>query len=811
MDTNVKKWTETTWVKVTCFVLSLCMFVGLAGMVFGMARQYGLFGNALFLSRDSRQQFSYTDSDAFVHAFREDLLVVAGKTGHYREQMIRQQATEDLDDYADSFADTFRANKAVFIRSYIFESLCQEDIYENYAEYFNTEAVLNVPMITIEQRVLVDAYAPEFVQKVQKILNGTDGNGFLRHSDLIPEECYQAETHVYEMAINADYFSMQKELEYTLAVKDPVSYFVTEYNAFCDEISVGDYYTHGVVPESIRYFIKDPKTGETFTNCDGTETEILAEWKKSEVRACLVAGKLQQVGLDQAEKYGTFNSCFNEALDVYVSLTPDNVLPDDKYNEYFREYTAFIRQDFGWSVIAAVILAGGALAFLCLLLRLCVDRRLWIDKLFLELHLFLSVGAGSLLLSFAYNALSSGITPWLYEYRWQEVAVAAIFMAAAALGWTLVCELLCSLTRALKSGEWKENVLIFRICRFMRLQWHSFWRKVGEAFAYEAGTIKRYVFPMFGIWIGVSAVLAVLVAVYQNVVLLVLLIVLEAVIAFQTALYLSRLDRVILAAQKRTEYAGKVEELPASLRTLLESRKLTEDELKNAIEKAVRDERTKAELITNVSHDLKTPLTSVINYIELLKKCEIDDEAAAEYLAVLTEKSARLKRLIEDLIEASKVSTGNITLEKTMLSLAELVGQAVVEVEKELEERGLTLVYTPSAQPTVFADGTKIYRVLENLLSNARKYSLEGSRVYALVYEDDENGYFELKNTSKAPLDVSAEELTERFVRGDRARSEEGNGLGLSIADNLCRLNGGELRITIDGDLFKAVVRLPKK
>lgn len=251
--------------------------------------------------------------------------------------------------------------------------------------------------------------------------------------------------------------------------------------------------------------------------------------------------------------------------------------------------------------------------------------------------------------------------------------------------------------------------------------------------------------------------------------------------------------------------------LPQCLKTLADSLDEKNAALQEAVIKAVKDERTKTELITNVSHDLKTPLTSVINYIDLLKKCEIRDETAVKYMGVIDEKANRLKRLIEDLIEASKVSTGNVVLHKTKINLNELATQAIVEYADDFEKNGLDLIFDETAQKhIVFADGTKIFRVFENLLSNAKKYSAPESRVYARLYSDNENGYFEIKNISKDPLNISAEELMERFVRGDKSRSEEGNGLGLSIAKELCSLNGGGLTISIDGDLFKATVRLPK-
>lgn len=290
------------------------------------------------------------------------------------------------------------------------------------------------------------------------------------------------------------------------------------------------------------------------------------------------------------------------------------------------------------------------------------------------------------------------------------------------------------------------------------------------------------------------------------------LIALDAYAVYKAMKYLKTLDDIIDSSAKREPLPYETDALPPSLKTLAESLEATNAELQEAVLKAVKDERTKAELITNVSHDLKTPLTSVINYIDLLQKCDIEDETAKQYMAVIDEKSARLKRLIEDLIEASKVSTGNVTLNKTKLNLCELASQAIVEETSDIEKNNLQIIFEEASNKhIVYADGTKIYRVFENLLSNARKYSAPYTRIYASVYSDDNAGYFEIKNISKDPLNISAEELTERFVRGDKSRSEEGNGLGLSIARELCKLNGGDLIITIDGDLFKATVKLPKE
>lgn len=291
----------------------------------------------------------------------------------------------------------------------------------------------------------------------------------------------------------------------------------------------------------------------------------------------------------------------------------------------------------------------------------------------------------------------------------------------------------------------------------------------------------------------------------------VLVITVDAVCVYKAFQFMRALDRMIDCSAKNEPVDIDTAKLPRCLKTLADSLDEKNAALQEAVIKAVKDERTKTELITNVSHDLKTPLTSVINYIDLLKKCEIRDETAVKYMGVIDEKANRLKRLIEDLIEASKVSTGNVVLHKTKINLNELATQAIVEYADDFEKNGLDLIFDETAQKhIVFADGTKIFRVFENLLSNAKKYSAPESRVYARLYSDNENGYFEIKNISKDPLNISAEELMERFVRGDKSRSEEGNGLGLSIAKELCSLNGGGLTISIDGDLFKATVRLPK-
>ena len=229
--------------------------------------------------------------------------------------------------------------------------------------------------------------------------------------------------------------------------------------------------------------------------------------------------------------------------------------------------------------------------------------------------------------------------------------------------------------------------------------------------------------------------------------------------------------------------------------------------LQTAVENAIRDERTKTELITNVSHDLKTPLTSIINYVDLLRRCNIPDETAQGYLDVLGEKSDRLKKLIEDLVEASKASAGAVKVSLTVVSLGELARQLLGEYADAFEERGLSVIFQQGDAPLrVCADSKLSYRVLDNLMGNIKKYAMPGTRVYLTLSQTADRGVLTLRNVSQEPLGIPVEELRERFVRGDRARSTEGSGLGLSIAEDLCRLQNAKLDLSIDGDLFTASV-----
>ena len=247
----------------------------------------------------------------------------------------------------------------------------------------------------------------------------------------------------------------------------------------------------------------------------------------------------------------------------------------------------------------------------------------------------------------------------------------------------------------------------------------------------------------------------------------------------------------------------ELDQMAADLNEISNAQKL-------AIARELKNERLKTDLISNVSHDLKTPLTSIVTYLDLLDREGLQSESAPEYLTILLDKSARLQKLTEDIFEAAKASSGTLPVNTECINLSSLVNQAMAELEDRLNGADLQIrLNVKGEKQEVMADGRLLWRVIENLLVNVSKYALTGSRVYIDILENREKIRLEMKNISRDPLNVEPEELIERFQRGDEARNTEGSGLGLSIARDLTILMNGKFWIQIDGDLFKAIIELP--
>ena len=417
----------------------------------------------------------------------------------------------------------------------------------------------------------------------------------------------------------------------------------------------------------------------------------------------------------------------------------------------------------------------------------------------------------------------------MYEYFFQSssnyitVTGAGVIAATTFVFSVLTVESLCSLARRFKMGTIIKNSIIYKygILQLMRLC-HFLGQKARK------GKLKsQYYLERSGLWEKTWGFLIIEVVFYM-VCLCCMFVFMNTryeELAFLTAVFMLAVTAVssygrLRRKVERAEIIEKIEGIVAG-----DSSRVNEDHLslenaslgravneigegiRLAVEKSTKDERLKAELLTNVSHDIKTPLTSIISYVDLLKKEPIESEKALEYIDVLENKSLKLKNLIQDLIEVSKISTGNIEYEMMPINFHELILQAAGEYDERFAEHCLKLVYNNNTTDAcILADSRRMWRVMENLLSNIYKYALEGTRVYMELKQVEDELILTMKNISAKELNIQADELTERFVRGDLSRTTEGSGLGLAIAQNLVIGQGGNFKITLDGDLFKAQI-----
>lgn len=354
-----------------------------------------------------------------------------------------------------------------------------------------------------------------------------------------------------------------------------------------------------------------------------------------------------------------------------------------------------------------------------------------------------------------------------------------------------------SLVRRIKAGELWKNSISRCVCRFVKevfVNMHIVWRAV----------------VLFGLFV----LLHWLVIINSTAVWFIFMLAAELgafIYLVKQAIGKHRINTgVDKIAKGEVNYKIPLNGLGDSQKIIAEKINSIGEGLDAALEKSMKSERLKTDLITNVSHDIKTPLTSIINYVELLNQENFENPKIRRYIEVLEEKSQRLKTLTEDVVEASKVSSGNITLEYMNINLVEMIQQTSGEFEEKFSVRNLKEVMSlPDKEVIIRADGRRLWRVLANIYNNAAKYAMEGTRVYADLYTAGTTAIFSLKNISDQPLNISADELTERFIRGDISRSTEGSGLGLSIAKTLTEMQGGKFDLYLDGDLFRVTITFP--
>lgn len=785
MDTNVKKFKYSVSNKILCVVLSVLCFTGSVslGALAVISTEY-LNG---FEDNEVNSSVDFTESNEFFNVHYD--LYEAVSYLHEREN-------------SDKLKNLLASKK-------------DETVEKAYKSYLNWQSKTNP--ITQDS----EEYSTEEGTETTTFVDGNEISAFVASFE---NSDYYFSFDPNVVRDNSDYNSVNYKDEiaemYNQFVQDEVynyDIFTTEYypNQYCNSLNI-----------AVKY--KDYSVG----NGEFSKEKVLA----SSIYIYYDKGEFLYGGLSEEKANSIIEDCVDKnsnetAVCLYFNDFPnmEKLLFTPKYwNDKYASLkaihsTALDFQDNRSLIIVSVVVLM-AVSFISGFYFFMITGRkkqgekaklIFIDKLPLEIH-FIIIGAVLVLLAYLFLNITAFVT--------LLSPLTIIFSGLIAFAVCAVLFEFCSSVARLIHSDRKigKNFAVVRmskwfvrLCRKIKKGIKQCVLNVVKTVAYKPRQLKAYTFAIVGGYVFINCILILLLISVRDdgsvfAFIGSVFFILNAAVIWYVLKFMKYLDEIISSAKNGEAFKGNREKLPGVLKVLVESLENTNEQLKIAVDKAVKDERLKTELITNVSHDLKTPLTSIISYVDLLSKCDIKDEKAKEYIGVLEDKGAKLKRLIEDLIEASKVTSGNITVNPTSLNLNELCLQAIGENQTEFEKNGLEIIADENEKvPVIFADGSKTFRIFENLLSNARKYSAQPSRVYVSTYVEGNMGVFEIKNISAEPLNISPDELTERFVRGDKSRTKEGNGLGLSIAKELCSAQGGKLEIIIDGDLFKARVKLP--
>ena len=500
------------------------------------------------------------------------------------------------------------------------------------------------------------------------------------------------------------------------------------------------------------------------------------------------------------------------AVYTVVGCLSRNLPPNSVFQRNYTVYNILHTLNYSGAVLLTLALLAASAVLLVYLLW-AAGRRPgvegialnWQDKIPLDLYLLCAATAFVLALSTVDRFLNWNQTAFYLPAYLVPLGVSMAAAVAVALATLL------TLTTRLKRGRWWRNSVCWFLASCCWRLWKRCWNALTE-FVRILPLTWRTVLGVGGV-LGVQFILSVLTVTSWD--------------AFIFFLLLAAMDTaLVVAAAWLTRQVQQVQDMgralaAGDLEAKLDTRKMYWDVkshaenlnaigvgMNRAVEQRMRSEHLKTELITNVSHDIKTPLTSIVNYVDLLKKEELPP-AAAEYVSVLDRQSRRLKKLTEDLVEASKASTGNIAVSLEAIVVNEIMHQAIGDYDEKLAAGKLEVVLnTYEGNLMALADGRLLWRVLDNLLGNVCKYAMAGTRVYVDLGERGGRVFLSMKNISRDPLNVSVDELMERFVRGDASRHTEGSGLGLNIARSLMDLMGGTFELGVDGDLFKAELTL---
>ena len=516
-------------------------------------------------------------------------------------------------------------------------------------------------------------------------------------------------------------------------------------------------------------------------------------------------------------------------LESYLEMTGEEEWAEtNPWLVYIPDIDAFsdmIANLITWAVAAAVIFAAAVVVLCVLTGRFSRNedgtiRLSWFDRFWSELHIAGVCGFATAAVALCCPVVklcsmmswTDVFEPHITDDHWFGPSNAFIIKLciagmAACIALTVLCFL--PLVKKLKDHKFWEKSLVGGILIWIYRKLRGFFGGIKRAFKESDGTLTKVVGVLVAgaflcaTWLGLPVVV-VLIFIFAPRIVKKFTAIKEGVAQVKSG----NLDWKIPVEEDAQGVRGELDRLAADINEISQATGI-------AVQNELKNQRMKTELISNVSHDLKTPLTSMVSYIDLLKTEGLDSPNADSYLEIIDEKTQRLKVLTEDLFEAAKASSGAIPVHMDSIDLYALVSQSLGEMDQKLSARGLSVIVKNELEAEggvrVKADGQLLWRVIENLLGNVSKYALEGSRVYVNISSpEDSKVLLEIKNISGEQLNISADELMERFTRGDASRNTEGSGLGLAIAKDLTKLMNGEFKLTVDGDLFKAGVLLER-
>jgi signal transduction histidine kinase len=565
--------------------------------------------------------------------------------------------------------------------------------------------------------------------------------------------------------------------------------------------------------DDLNYYIQWNDT--VFTNCGGNGPDELVQGDYYSYVKRTPGGDIERDSTHEIRSYGVeelmrFDNTSTVIISCQIKEEAIKV-----YKAIWERQEAVVLDTFLQTLVCATI----ALLLLVYLVCVCGKnkdgeyRNLWIDRIWLEIHLTVVAGigiGGAVLCVFVLDEFSHGHFPGNLVY------LAA--GAAGILGSTVILTSLLSVVRMIKTGKFLTSSGIFLVGKWI-FQWlikitkwigrnvRSFWRMAMAVLSKKSGVLVLVMLFLYTVLIGIFGILTT--ETPTGLIFAILVFAIAGMIAVYRGNDLDEIKKAVGEVRKGN-ISYQIPKLKSEdLQRLAEDiHELTEG-LEEAVAGKVKAERMKSELITNVSHDLKTPITSIISYTQLLSQIEDLPEEARDYVSVLAMKGERIKKLTQDLFDISKAQSGNETVLFEKLDVALLISQALGEQERDILSSGLPFCVEAPKDLYIWADGRKLSRVLNNLICNILKYTMKNTRVFITAALKGDKVEIEFKNISAYPLTFAPEEIVQRFVRGDASRTEEGNGLGLAIAKSYTELCNGSLEIRVDGDMFKVILAFP--